>query len=101
MSICPGAAPVGATVTISGTCKYISSVVFLGPRAYIGSGGGGGEIDVRPDAQGTFSTTYTIPATYISGGETSNPPVPVTPGAYRFGSYPADICSAAFTVLPG
>jgi hypothetical protein len=99
MSVCPGSAPVGGSVTISGTgCQHVNLVVFLGSRAYVGSGGGGNEIQVHPDASGDFTVRYTIPATYTSGGNVNNP-LTVTPGnSYQFGSYPADGCSAPFTV---
>jgi hypothetical protein len=98
MTVCPGAAPIGSIVTVSGRCQHLVLLVFLGPHAYVGSGGGGYQIQVRPDAYGNFSVTFSVPSTYLSGGNVNNP-LPVTPGGgYHIGSYPADNCSAPFTV---
>lgn len=99
LTVCPGAGAVGARVTITGKgCRSVTTLVFLGPSAYLGSGGGGDEIPVHPDGQGNFQVTYAIPSTYESGGTPSRP-VSVVPGrGFEFGSYPGDLCSAPFTV---
>lgn len=100
MTVCPGTGPVGTSVTVSGSgCKYIAALVFLGPGAYIGSQGGGDEITIKPTQQGDFNVKYTIPPTYASGGGI-HPTSGVVPGTYHFGSYPADICSVPFQVIP-
>jgi hypothetical protein len=80
--------------------------VFLGSRAYIGSGGGGVGFDIPVDDQNQFSTTFTIPETYRNGetpkgGDSRQPPeeVAVVPGAdYYFAVYPAGVCAVPFTV---
>jgi hypothetical protein len=41
LTVCPGAAPAGAAVTISGKDCRGAALAFLGPLDYIGSGGGG------------------------------------------------------------
>jgi hypothetical protein len=106
MKVCPGAASVGQRVTISGTgCNdpgQSVTAVFLGPRAYVGSGGGGVEIDMPVDSQNRFSTTFVIPSTYPSGEDPQtheNPDVAVTPGSgYSFSVYPAGMCTVRFRV---
>jgi hypothetical protein len=103
--VCPGSAPVGATVTISSNTLCQAgpgsepTLVFLGPAAFIGSGGGGNEVPVTKAGAG-FTATYRIPATYTKGGN-KNPQLPVTPGSgYSFATYPAGACDTAFTVTP-
>lgn len=103
LTVCPGKAPVGATVTLTAStgCHLTRNpsiaAVFLGPRAWIGSAGGGTEIDM-PVHGNQFSTTFRIPSTYRGGGD-SQQSFPVTPGAqYRFGAYPADLCDVPFEV---
>jgi hypothetical protein len=102
MTVCPAHGPVGTTVTLSGHgCHNPGSrtvtAVFLGPRAFIGSGGGGVQIDI-PVTDDRFRTGFRIPSTYPAGGG-ANAAVPVTPGSnYRFGAYPADLCHVGFTV---
>ena len=99
LTVCPGAAPVGARVTITGKgCHSTSTLVFLGPGAYLGSGGGGNDIPMHSDSQGNFQLAYTIPSTYESGGTSSHPVSTIPGNGYEFGSYPGDLCSAPFTV---
>jgi hypothetical protein len=101
--VCPAAAAVGATVTISsdttcgaGTVSGLT-LVFLGPKAYVGSSGGGEEVPITKTGAG-FTATYRIPATYVGGGNAS-PTLPVTPGTgYSFATYPAAGCDISFTV---
>lgn len=102
-TVCPGSGPVGTTVTISSdtTCEAPPggepTLVFLGPKAYIGSGGAGNEVPITKSGTG-FTATYRIPSTYTEGGNV-NAQVPVTPGkGYSFATYPAGACSAPFTV---
>ncbi len=101
--VCPGAAPVGATVTITSdtTCQAgpgsEPTLVFLGPKSYIGSGGGGNEVPITKTGKG-FTASYRIPASYVSGGN-HNRTLPVTPGTgYSFATYPAAGCDTPFTV---
>jgi hypothetical protein len=100
--VCPGRAPVGNTVTVSGTgCHNPGSrtvlAVFLGPKAQIGSAGGGVQINIAVH-RNHFKTTFDIPATYPEAGD-SNTTARTTPGArYHFSVYPAAICDVAFTV---
>lgn len=102
ITACPDHGPIGTTVTLTGTgCHNPGSravlAVFLGPKAYIGSSGGGVEVDI-PVHNNHFVGTFDIPATYPSGGD-SNVAAPVTPGSgYRFAVYPAGMCEVSFTV---
>lgn len=107
LTVCPSSAPVGATVAIytNSRCgtpanSRLGSLVFLGPKAYIGSGGGGDQIPNGSD--GTwFSATFRVPASYLSGEPSGNRQTPVTPGSgYSFATYPAGACEVPFTVLP-
>jgi hypothetical protein len=105
LMICPGAAPVGATVTITSntTCGAGPGseplLTFLGPKAYIGSGGGGEVVPFTKAGKG-FTATYRIPSTYMGGGNV-NPMLPVVPGSgYSFATYPASGCEIPFTVTP-
>lgn len=99
LTVCPGKAPVGATVTVSASgCHFVSSLVFLGPLAFVGSSGGGDQINHGSlGSSGSFTLRYVIPSSYTTGGNV-NVGIPVTAGTnYRFSSYPR-ACSAPFTV---
>lgn len=99
VSVCPGSAPVGSTVTISASsgCQNLVSLDFLGPLAYIGSSGGGDQVPGNP-AGGHFTIRYVIPASYGSGGNVQEQ-IPVGPGSdYQISSYPAGECSAPLTI---
>jgi hypothetical protein len=73
------------------------TLVFLGPKAYIGSSGGGEEIPITKAGAG-FTATYRIPSAYQAGGD-ANQQVPVKPGTgYSFATYPARACGVSFTV---
>jgi hypothetical protein len=78
------------------------TVVFLGPQAYVGSGGGGEEVPRPYRAVGAgFEVSYRIPRTYVAGAQVGKSPTPVavTPGAgYSFATYPAGGCTVRFTV---
>lgn len=100
ITVCPASAPVGATVTVSGTrCDNPGqpvTAVFLGRHAYVGSAGGGVQITI-PERNNRFSASFQIPASYPAG-QTGNA-TPVSPGTgYRFAVYPAARCSVDFTV---
>ena len=103
ITVCPAAAPVGAVVRVFGRgCHTPGSrtvlAVFLGPRAWVGSAGGGVSIDI-PVVQDRFSVAFRIPATYQAGGDTRRL-VPVVPGSgYAFAVYPAAECLVDFTVV--
>lgn len=110
MRVCPGSAPTGATVRISAKAlcgaPYVRNltIVFLGPKSYVGSGGGGNEVP-RPyrAVGGGFEVSYRIPRSYVTGaqGGTSPAPIAVTPGGgYSFATYPAGGCTVRFTVSP-
>ena len=72
--------------------------MFLGPKAYIGSSGGGVGIPFTMAGAG-FTATFRIPSSYQEGGQPDLPQVPVTPGTgYSFGTYPAEACGASFAV---
>jgi hypothetical protein len=92
-------------VSISGTgCDNRGSwdflVVFLGPSAYIGSGGGGVGIALPVTSTERFYGKFRIPSTYYSGGD-SNQPVPTTPGTnYGFATL-ANVCHVGFSVTSG
>jgi hypothetical protein len=74
------------------------TLVFLGPKAYIGSSGGGVEIPITMAGAG-FTATTRIPSSYQAGREPNGPQVPVTPGTgYSFATYPAEGCAVSFTV---
>lgn len=101
ITVCPDAAPVGSTVTISGTGCHNPlqsvSAVFLGPRAWMGSSGGGVDLEI-PVQDNHFRTTFRIPSSYPAGGDAQKT-APVTPGGhYAFAVDPAAECSVAFTV---
>lgn len=101
ITVCPDAAPVGSTVTISGTgChnpRQSVLAVFLGPRAWMGSSGGG--VDLEIPVQGNhFRATFRIPSSYPAGGD-ARKTAPVMPGVhYGFAVDPAAECSVGFTV---
>lgn len=79
LTVCPGAAAVGARVTLSGSTFCGAqrgdalphvlglTVVFLGPKTRIGSGGGGDSYTV--DGEG-FRASYRIPSTYLGSQQT-------------------------------
>jgi len=96
--MCPGAAPVGATVTVTGTgCKGVEFMVFLGPHAFNGSGGGGVGVSLNPEVNGDFRVHFVIPASYAQGGDV-NTPLPVVAGNdYQFQTA-AYVCGVPFTV---
>lgn len=108
LTVCPGAAPVGATVTIQSdsTCatpagSTTAMLMFLGPQADIGSGGGGNQVPNTLNSSG-FRAIYRIPATYQGNDTTGNQPQPVVPGnGYSFATYPAAGCQVPFTVTRG
>jgi hypothetical protein len=100
ITVCPRAAPVGATVTVYVTKCDGATIVFLGTLAYIGSGGGGDVVvgRVPRGPHGVFQSSFRVPATYLTGGNV-NTAVPVARGGgYHLGSYPANECSVAFDV---
>jgi hypothetical protein len=103
-TVCPAAAPVGAIVTITADTKCgagprgPAALVFLGPKAYIGSGGAGDPVPSFTNTATGFTATFQIPDTYVAGGNTQ-PTLPVLPGTgYSFATYPAAGCQIAFTV---
>lgn len=105
LTVCPAAAKVGDSVTITatGTCgaKNVQwlTLVFLGPKSYVGSGGGGNEVPITATPTG-FSAHFTMPATY-TGASTSGPSqqYPVGPGGrYVFTTYPTGLCSVPITI---
>jgi hypothetical protein len=90
------------TITSSTDCGAIDDdpgLVFLGPKAYIGSSGGGNSVPYTVAGSG-FTATYSIPSTYTESGDSAEPvAAPVTPGSgYEFSTYPAGACQASFTV---
>jgi hypothetical protein len=108
LTVSPGSAAVGDTVTITSrtTCGAGASsqaaLVFLGPLAYLGSGGGGDGVTTTPAGTG-FSASYRIPSSYAGGEQTgaSGLTLPVAPGSgYEFATYPAADCMVPFTVAP-
>lgn len=102
LTVCPASGPVGTEVTLSSDQLCGASTpsgvvaVFLGPQAYVGSGGGGSQVPGPYQAKGHgFTVTYRIPASYqTSGGQSAA----VGPGAVTFATYPAGLCSVPFTV---
>lgn len=108
MRVCPGAAPVGATVRISAPTLCGApdlrnlTVVFLGPQAYVGTGGGGNEVPKPYRAVGGgFEVSFRLPRSYAAGAEDgkTSTSVAVTPGSgYSFATYPAGGCTVPFTV---
>lgn len=118
ITVCPAAAPVGGVVqiTIQGCAPVDPSadlpevaaadLQFLGPQSWLGTGGGGGaHVPFSPPTGSTKATaTFTIPATYTGGNETSAnyPTLTTTPGTdYTFTTDPAGECNVPFTVLAG
>lgn len=99
VQVCPPAAPVGGHVTLFVTGCRGATFAFLGPLAYIGSGGGGADLPVARSRYGrTYRVDFTVPSGYTTGGRV-NQPVPVVAGdGYRLAAYPGGICSAPFTV---
>jgi hypothetical protein len=112
LTACPGVAAVGASVTLSGSTFCGAqrgepphhalgfTVVFLGPKARIGSGGGGDAVSYKINGNG-FRATYRIPSTYLGSEQTDTwgKRVPVRPGAgYMFATYPAAGCQVPFRV---
>ena len=112
LTVCPGVAAVGATVTLSGSTFCGAqrgefpphalgfTVVFLGPNARIGSGGGGDSVPYKITGNG-FRATYRIPSTYLGSEQTRTlgKRLPVRPGAgYTFATYPAAGCQVRFRV---
>jgi hypothetical protein len=76
------------------------SVVFLGPKARIGSGGGGDAVPYKVNGNG-FRASYRIPSTYLGSEQTHTwgKHLPVRPGAgYTFATYPAAGCQVPFRV---
>jgi len=115
LTVCPGVAAVGATVTLSGSTfcgaqrgefpphALSFAVVFVGPKARIGSGGGGATVPYKINGSG-FRATYRIPSTYLGSEQTHtwSKRLPVRPGAgYMFATYPAAGCQVAFRVASG
>jgi hypothetical protein len=108
ITVCPGHAAVGAVVhvTLQGCdtpSQAASTLVFLGPSSFIGSGGGGNDVPFKPVGGDRATATFRIPAIYVGGetGASPNPALPVRPGEhYEFATYPAGICRVAFTVTP-
>ncbi len=99
VQVCPPAAPVGGHVTLFVTGCKGATFAFLGPLAYIGSGGGGAELPVlRARYEHTYHVSFVVPSEYATGGRV-NVPVPVVAGqSYQIVAYPAGICSVPFTV---
>ena len=104
--MCPGSASVGATVNITSTTNCQAGagsepqLVFLGPEAYVGSGGGGEVVPITNTGTG-FSAAYPIPSTYEGGEQTGTglEQISVIPGnGYSFATYPAAMCDSPFTV---
>lgn len=79
------------------------TLVFLGPRSFVGDAGGGAEVQgaITPDGAG-FKAVYPIPDSYILGapdGPVASTSVPVRPGSsYSFATYPGAACTVPFTV---
>ena len=72
--------------------------MFLGPKSYMGSGGGGVDITaITPHGSG-FAVSFVIPKTYISG-DPVNAEVPVTPGTYFFATLPFSSCYVEFQAV--
>ncbi|MGP8205166.1 MAG: hypothetical protein ACLQVK_03755 [Acidimicrobiales bacterium] len=100
LTVCPGAAPAGSSVTIYARGCNGASLVFLGPLDYVGSGGAGELLPraVREKNGTRYATTFVVPLKYEAGGDL-DAAVPVVGGrAYQFGSYPANECSVPFSV---
>jgi hypothetical protein len=112
LTVCPGVAAVGATVTLSGSTFCGAqrgdfpphalglAIVFLGVKARIGSGGGGDAVPYKINGNG-FRVTYRIPSTYLGSEQTHTwgKRLPVRPGAgYMFATYPAAGCQVPFRV---
>lgn len=107
LTVCPKEAAVGTTVTVTGSTDCAAgsvtgvTLVFLGPQAYVGSGGGGVDIPVTAAGAG-FTATFAVPSTYASGTDAGGQPTPVTPGSgYSFATYPAGGCVVPFVVVGG
>jgi hypothetical protein len=108
ITVCPDAAPVGAAVhvTIAG-CAPTSSdqpaaaLFFLGPDSWLGTDGGGNNVNFAPQTGYRATATFTIPATNTGGNENGPYPTLTTkPGhGYEFATDPAGECSVHFTVL--
>jgi hypothetical protein len=108
LTACPDAGPVGTVVTLSGSgCTFQGREVileFYGTTEYPGSGGGGTAITTQPNAQGHFSTTFTIPSSVMKGGAPPGPVsnVPDGPGQVSFSSAPSlQGCLVYFTITTG
>jgi photosystem II stability/assembly factor-like uncharacterized protein len=105
-AVCPGSGPVGTRVTVSSdtNCGVPGdgepSLEFLGPEAYIGSGGGGENVAISRAGVG-FTASFVIPSAYYGGEQTGHgmQTLAVSPGdGYSFATYPAGECRAPFTV---
>ena len=110
LRVCPGAGTVGSVIKVSantdcGAKRGIDPphalglrLVFLGPKAYVGSGGGGVGVPYKLQGRG-FRATFRIPSTYTVASNEKIHQVPVTPGhGYEFATYPAAGCEVPFTV---
>ncbi len=108
---CPGAAPVGAKVSITawdcggptspqpGYNPYLA-LFFLGPGQGTGTSQGGNQVrgGTFSNSTGSARVTYIVPGSYHAAH--SGRMIPTTPGSgYHFGTLPVG-CSIPFTVLP-
>jgi hypothetical protein len=100
LTVCPDAAPAGATVTVSGKGCRGAALAFLGPLDYIGSGGGGALLPgrIHDNQAGGFEVRFEVPPSYLTGGSVDVPLAVVADSQYSFGSYPANRCSVPFRV---
>lgn len=114
ITVCPAAASVGAVVhvTVKGCAQVdpaaglpesaAAGVFFLGPKSWLGTGGGGINVPFSPHTGSIRATAaFTIPATYVGGSESGGPyPILATkPGpGYEFATDPAGLCTIHFTV---
>jgi hypothetical protein len=105
-AVCSGSGRVGTKVTVSSDTNCGApgdgepSLEFLGPEAYIGSGGGGDNVAISRAGVG-FTATFVIPSTYHGGEQTGHgmQTLAVPPGdEYSFATYPAGGCRVPFTV---
>jgi hypothetical protein len=107
LTVTPASGPIGTYVTITGSgcnnpgqatsLSFESGDAASGLTGTLGAAGTPGLARIPTSADGAFTATFTIPASFEQGSPQGLGGGPLVPGVYRFRSHPP-ICEARFTV---